>query len=175
MDNFNPEKKRLLLIQYLSWQEFDGVIVLSPDWSVDIPLWPQSGKTDELVPKPLLEQLAKWQCIFDSHYRWSEGSRPEGWLSDEARSEWEREAPELVSKLTNALSGKARLIVNLWPITPSSQNRELQEYWTAKKTETKRWQDALDQAGIKLEIHSPFYDESGQRLKWIPEDEVDEP
>jgi hypothetical protein len=81
----------------------------------------------------------------------------------------------MVSELTAALEGKARLIVDLWPITPSSQNHELQEYRSARKEETEHWQKALDKAGIRLEWRSPFYDESGQRIEWDPPTDFDLP
>lgn len=171
METVNPDERSLLLDQYLSWVDFDGVIVLSPDWCVDAPLWPQSEATDELVPKPLLEKLTAWQSILDSNYRWRDDSRPEGWLSDEARIQWEGAALGLVSELAATLAGKARLIVDLWLITPSDQNRELQEYRSTRDAESKRWQEALDEAGITLEFRSPLNDESGQRIEWIPRNE----
>lgn len=169
MEILNPDEKRLLLDRYLTWVESDGVIVLSPDWSVDVPLWPQSDATDELVPEPLLHKLVAWQEIFNLNYKWSDKSQPEGWLSEGARIQWEEAAPVLVSELTVALTGNARLIVDLWPITPSSQNHELQKYRSARKAEGERWHEALDRAGIKLEWRSPFHDKSGQRIEWVPE------
>jgi hypothetical protein len=161
METSSPEERRLLLDEYLSWSDFDGVIILSPDWTVDVPLWPQSDAVDELVPEPLLAKLINWQTIFDSNYRWSDGSRPEGWVSAEAKDQWEQAAPNLVAELTTALEGRARLIVNLWPIIPSDQNSEFQEYQKSKKDESERWRLVLEEAGIKIAWRSPFYDKSG--------------
>jgi hypothetical protein len=165
MEKSSPEEKRLLLDEYLSWSDFDGVIILSPDWTVNVPLWPRSDTVDELVPESLLAKLINWQTIFESNYRWSEGPRPEGWLSAEAKDQWEQAVPDLVVELTTALEGRARLIVNLWPITPSDQNREFQEYQKSKKDDSERWRVVLEEAGIKLEWRSFFNDESGQRIK----------
>lgn len=150
----SPEEKRLLLDEYLRWMDFDGVFVLSPDWSVDVPLWPQSEAIDELVPETLQEKLTAWQSIFDSNYRWSDDSRPEGWLSNEAKDLWEQAVPDLVAELTSALEGNAKRIVDLWPITPSEQNHELQEYRKAAKRESDRWQQVLKEAGFELSWRS---------------------
>jgi hypothetical protein len=174
-DQISPENKRALLDEYLEWCDFGGVFVLSPEWSVDVPLWPNSGAIDELVPEALQEKLTAWQNIFDSNYRWSEESRPEGWLSKEAKDQWELTAPDLVAELRSALEGKASLIVDLWPITPSEDNRELQNYRKARKEESDHWQYVLKEAGIKLSLRSPFYDESGNRIEWNPGDGLDEP
>jgi hypothetical protein len=150
----------------LSRMEFDGVIVLSPEWSVDLPLWPRSEEVNNLVPESLLEKLIVWQRIFDSSYRLGEGTRPEGWLSVKAKNQWERMAPDLVTELRAVLEGKAELIVDLWPMTPSEGNRELQEYRKRRDDETKREVNASEEKGVKLGWRSPFYDKKGNRIPW---------
>ena len=175
MKQIGPEEKRLLLDEYLKWTDFDGVFVLSPDWSVDVPLWPQSEAIDNLVPQSLQEKLTTWQSIFDSNYKWSEPERPQGWLSNDAKEEWERAAPDLVAELTSVLEGKARLIVDLWPIIPSEQNQELQDYRKAAKKESDRWQQVLKDAGFKLSWRSAFDDETGNPIAENPENDLDKP
>jgi hypothetical protein len=49
------------------------------------------------VLEPLLERLVAWQSLFDSNHWWGEDKNPEGWLSDEAKDQWELEAAILVS------------------------------------------------------------------------------
>jgi hypothetical protein len=162
MDKDSPERK-LLLDEYLSWQEFDGVVVLSPEWTVEVPLWPQSDAVDDLVPVLLLEKLVEWQAIFDSNYRWDDDTRPEGWVSEEAKDRWEQEAPIIVAELLSALEGKAELIVDLWPMVPREQNRELHEYWARRKAESDRWSAGLKEAGINLRWRAPTSEELRDR------------
>ena len=171
----SPQDKRLLLDQYLKWIDFDGVFILSPDWTVDIPLWPQSEAIDDLIPESLQEKLTTWQSIFDVNYMWSEQDKPERWLSNDAKEEWERAVPDLVAELTSVLEGKARLIVDLWPITPSGQNRELQDYRKAAKRESDRWQRVLKKAGFKLSWQSGINDATGKPIEWDSVNGLDEP
>jgi hypothetical protein len=148
MKKISPEEKQLLLDQYHQWSDFDGVFVLSPDWSVGVPLWPQSGAIDELIPETLQEKLKAWQNIFDCSYRWSDDSRREGWLSKVAGDEWKQAVPELVAELTSALEGKARLIVDLWPITHGEENQELQDYRQAFSARLRRdWKSRRMESG----------------------------
>jgi hypothetical protein len=103
--------------------DFDGVVILSPEYSVDVPLWPNSQAVVALVPAPLLEKLVAWQADFDSNFGWQDG-----WHSEEARDRWAEVATVLESELRIVLAGKAELIVDLWPINNSDHNRPLQEY-----------------------------------------------
>lgn len=84
---------------------------LAPDYSAPSPLWPQSDETDTLVPQSLLVKLVAWQRDFDASFRWDSG-----WNSDEARTRWAADAEHLAAELEAALVGKARLIVDLWPL-----------------------------------------------------------
>ena len=51
-------------------------VVLSPDYGVEIPLWPQWDSTMKLVPGDLLTKLILWQQDFDSHFRHDTGCKP---------------------------------------------------------------------------------------------------
>lgn len=86
-------------------------IVLSPDYSAPSPLWPSSDATDALVPSELLERLTRWQRDFDSNYRWDTG-----WQSEAAKARWAAQAADLEADVRVALSGKAELTVDLWPL-----------------------------------------------------------
>jgi hypothetical protein len=149
METDSPQRKALI-DEYLAWQDFGGAIVLSPDWTVDIPLWPHSEAAHQLVPESLLEKIIAWQTIFDSNYRWGDDTRPEGWVSEETKDQWKQEAPIIVAELSSALEGKAELIVDLWPMVRREQNRELQEYSARRKAESERWDTVLKEAGINL-------------------------
>jgi hypothetical protein len=149
MDENSPERQSLL-DDFSKWVDSVSTIILRPDWSVDVPLWPQSDEVERLVPEPLLAKLTAWQLIFDSNYRWSEEDRPEGWLSEQAKDQWEQEAPLIVAELLTALDGKAELIVDLWPMMFPSQNRELQDYSLKRKQESERWTSLLKEAGITV-------------------------
>ena len=88
-----------------------AVLRLSPDYNADVPLWPASDDTCSLVPEPLLTRLTAWQQDFDSNFRWDTG-----WCSDEAKVRWAEAAVELERQLREVLTGKAELIVDLWPL-----------------------------------------------------------
>jgi hypothetical protein len=88
-----------------------SVVTFSPDYMAPSPLWPQSDTTDAMVPEALLVKLIAWQQEFDSNFRWEMG-----WISDEAKAEWAKEAVELEAELRDALAGMAELVVDLWPL-----------------------------------------------------------
>jgi hypothetical protein len=76
-----------------------------------VPLWPSSDATDALVPPDLIERLLAWQSDFDGSFH------PEReWLSHEAKERWATSSAELEAELREALSGKAELVVDLWPL-----------------------------------------------------------
>lgn len=87
------------------------VIRFAPDYSVDVPLFPQSDEVEALVPADLLARLVEWQHDFDRNFRWDTG-----WRSDEAKRDWAAEAVVLESELKEALAGRATLDVDLWPL-----------------------------------------------------------
>jgi hypothetical protein len=167
MEKRSPESQ-LLLDEYLVWQDFGGVVVLSPEWGVDVPLWPNSEAVLQLVPEPLLAKLIAWQSIFDSNYTWD----GRGWSSDETKGQWEQEALLLVDGLLIVLKDKAELVVDLWPMFPREQNRQLQEYMTRRQAESERWREALEEAGIRLEWRFGTNDEVGRRANSSDDGEV---
>ena len=90
------------------------VIRMMPEYSVDVPLFPQSDFTDALVPEELLARLIRWQKEFDENFHWDHG-----WQSTEVRDRWAAEAVPLEAALRMALEGKADLVVDLWPLPGS--------------------------------------------------------
>jgi hypothetical protein len=88
-----------------------SVVTFSPDYDAPSPLWPSSDTTDAMVPEALLVKLIAWQQEFDSEFGWQMG-----WLSDEAKTKWAKDAVELEAELREALAGKAELVVDLWPL-----------------------------------------------------------
>lgn len=89
-------------------------IRLSPDYSAPFPLWPSSDATDALVSEELRTRLVGWQLEFDSNYHWTTG-----WMSEEAKARWARQAAELEADLRVALGDGTQLTVDLWPLETS--------------------------------------------------------
>jgi hypothetical protein len=90
------------------------VLRLFPEWVVGlVPVFPQSDDTDALIPEGLLERLIAWNDYFNANCHWERG-----WQSEEVKTKWAEEARPLVAELRDALKGKAKLVVDLWPLEP---------------------------------------------------------
>jgi hypothetical protein len=87
------------------------IIRFMPEYTVEVPLFPQSDDTVVLVPEDLLAKLIRWQREFDQNYHWETG-----WRSEVIRDRWAAEAVPLEAALREALEGKADLVVDLWPL-----------------------------------------------------------
>jgi hypothetical protein len=87
------------------------VIRFMPEYSVEVPLFPQSDDTDALIPEDLLAKLIRWQSEFDENFHYEKG-----WKSTEVRDRWAAEAVPLEAALRETLKGKADLVVDLWPL-----------------------------------------------------------
>ena len=83
------------------------------DYGAGVPLFPQSRFTESLVPVELLEKLKAWQADFEEHF-----SPRHGWLSAQAKERWTTTAHALEPELRAALTGKAEIVVDLWPLSP---------------------------------------------------------
>jgi hypothetical protein len=103
-------------------QPLPRVIVLSPDYNADLPLWGEGfGNIDwrfTKFPPGLLDRLAAWQQEFDAHYRWDRG-----WESNQLRDRWASQAKNLAADVRAALGTRAELVVNLWPIDEKNLGR----------------------------------------------------
>lgn len=84
----------------------DRTIVLAPDYGVEVPLWPQSDETDALIPEGLLAKLIAWQGEWDSHFHYVNG-----WDSEAAKSQWERDEETLAAEVREVLPKGMRLRV----------------------------------------------------------------
>lgn len=102
---------RSALVQVPEPDEPPSVVTLMPEYGVDVPLWPLEESTDRLVPQELLAKLMAWQAFFDNNFRWDTG-----WCSEDAKSRWADEAVGLEAELREALTGKAEVVVDLWPL-----------------------------------------------------------
>jgi hypothetical protein len=68
------------------WFSNDEPIVLRlfPEFVEGIvPVFPQSGDTDELIPHDLLTKLIAWSDYFNGNYHWESG-----WQSGDAKHKW---------------------------------------------------------------------------------------
>lgn len=122
------------LQEWRNRRDFDGVIILVPEFDVVLPLWPQSDKVETLIPLWLLEKLKNWQDDFQSNF-----NSDLKWRSDKAKVRWTRTAAALETELQVALLGKAEFFVDLWPIRNSDNNRPLQEYRKRRQDELKEF------------------------------------
>jgi hypothetical protein len=101
----------------LGWDEpLPSVIVLSPDYSAELPLWGEAfGNIDWRFTKfqpDLLDRLAAWQQEFDDNYHpWESG-----WRSAAIRDRWAHQAKNLATDVRAALGTRAKLVVDLWPV-----------------------------------------------------------
>jgi hypothetical protein len=88
-------------------------VKLMPEYGVDVPLWPRSEETDDLVPPELLQRLIVWQEQFDASFHWESG-----WADRQTRVDWAAEATALEGLLRDALPPGVTLVVDLWPLSP---------------------------------------------------------
>ncbi len=88
-------------------------VELSPEFGVEIPLWPQDGETHALIPAALLERLITWQRSFRANF-----NPHSGWTSLTINTQWAEEALELEADLRAAFEGRFRVEVDLWPLNP---------------------------------------------------------
>jgi len=94
-----------------------------PEYSVEIPLFPQSDDTNALVPEHLLAQLIRWQSEFDENFHYEKG-----WKSTEVKDRWAAEADPLEAALRETLKGKVDLVVDLSPLPRGGPRPERQAF-----------------------------------------------
>jgi hypothetical protein len=99
----------------LDWDEpLPGVIVLSPEYGAELPLWGEGWGNIHWAltkfPPQLLDRLAAWQQAFDENYDYQAG-----WRTDAAGDSWAHAAKELAADLRAAIGTRAELVVKLWP------------------------------------------------------------
>jgi len=87
-------------------------ITLSPEYSVEVPLWPQGGETDALVSEGLVAKLTAWQHLFAANFE------PSGWTSQNVRQQWLEQAVVLEAELREVVAGRVEVEVDLWPVNP---------------------------------------------------------
>lgn len=90
-------------------------ITLMPEYSVEVPLWPQADKTDDLVSEALKSKLKAWQATFDTNFSWQTG-----WDSEDVKVAWAEDAKILEAELRVELAGIVEVEVDLWPLNPGS-------------------------------------------------------
>ena len=91
-----------------------AVVILEPDYGAELPLtreagmlgWHRAGFSPQLP-----DQLAAWQEAFESGFHFDTG-----WRSRQLRDEWATQASELEAAVRAELSGRAELVVHLWPL-----------------------------------------------------------
>jgi hypothetical protein len=86
-------------------------VMLSPDYSAELPLWGQRWEALRLDPA-LQSALADWQLHFDEHFH-----HDRGWTGASARDTWAAEAEKLIRRLRRALPESVLLDVDLWPLS----------------------------------------------------------
>jgi hypothetical protein len=112
VDDYEPEDTASGYATH-DWFPVGGPVVirLMPEIGVDVPLFPRSDDTDEMVPEDLLAKLMRWQSDFAQNFHFERG-----WNSTIARDRWAADAVPLEAALRQALKGKADLVVDLWPL-----------------------------------------------------------
>ncbi len=91
-------------------------ILLAPDYMAELPPWGEGfGNIDwrfTKFPPELLDRLAAWQREFDDNsHPWESG-----WRSAAIRDRWAHQAEDLAADVRAALSIRAELVVDLWPV-----------------------------------------------------------
>jgi hypothetical protein len=101
----------------LGWDEpLPAVIRFGPDYSAPLPLWGEgfgniAWQFTKFSPQ-LLDRLAAWQQEFDDNYDYRSG-----WRSAAIRDRWARDAKRLAAQVQAELGSRARLDVDLWPLS----------------------------------------------------------
>ena len=109
----NPVALEYMEARSKELQDRPPTITLMPEYTVEIPLWPQADETDDLVSEDLKTKLKTWQAMFDDHFSWQTA-----WDSDEVKADWAEDAKILEAELRNELAGIAEVEVDLWPLNP---------------------------------------------------------
>jgi hypothetical protein len=98
----------------LGWDDpLPDVVVLSPDYSAELPLWGAgfgniAWQFTKFSPG-LLDRLAAWQQEFDDNYHYSYG-----WKSAAIRRQWVSQVESLAADVQAELGARASLVVELW-------------------------------------------------------------
>jgi hypothetical protein len=63
-----PRAKEYLSAQAERMRDGPPTITLMPEYSIEVPLWPQEDETDALVSEGLMARLMAWQDVFAVHF-----------------------------------------------------------------------------------------------------------
>lgn len=91
------------------------MVTLTVEYRYTFPL--EGPYRDFDLPADLLSDLGEWQGFFDTHF-----DPHAGWDSVQAKASWAARADDLEFRLRRALWKRARVEVDLWPLSERSES-----------------------------------------------------